>query len=346
MKPVRTGEVPGRDPRELTREDYLDFGRRADDSPCLSEWAFAVADDPEVLALLGGLPPDKQQPNLVFAAARWLGAAPVPYSAGTGPRAVLVDRWEEVRATVLSHATQTNEVGRCAALLPVLGRLPGPLALLEVGASAGLCLYPDRYSYRFTGEVEAALDPSDGRSPVVLACRTEGAPPVPAVMPEVVWRGGIDLRPLDIRDDESVRWLEHLIWPEHEDRRARLEAAVQLARADPPALVRGDLVEALPELAAQAPPDATLVVFHSAVLAYLSGADRQEFTTAVRALDAHWVSNEGATVLPELASTAPAPPDGSAVGPSPFLLALDGRAVAWTHSHGRALSWIEPEPSA
>lgn len=280
MKPVRTGKAPGRDPRELTREDYLDFGRRADDSPCLSEWAFAVADDPEVLALLGELPPDKQQPNL------------------------------------------------------------------EVGASAGLCLYSDRYSYRYTGEVEAALDPPEGRSPVVLECRTEGAPPVPAAMPEVVWRGGIDLRPLDIRDDESVRWLEHLVWPEHEDRRARLAAAVQLARADPPALVHGDLVEALPELAAQAPPDATLVVFHSAVLAYLSEADRQEFTTMVRGLDAHWVSNEGPTVLPEMASTAAEPPDGSAVGPSPFLLALDGRAVAWTHSHGRALSWIEPEPSA
>ena len=47
--------------------------------------------------------------------------------------------------------TQTNEPRRCATLLPALAQLDGPLALLEVGASAGLCLYPDRYSYRYDG---------------------------------------------------------------------------------------------------------------------------------------------------------------------------------------------------
>jgi hypothetical protein len=348
VKPVRTREdaarEDGRDPLEPIREDYLDFGLRADDSPCLREWAFAVADDAQVLALLGELPPEKQQPNLVFAAARWHGAAPVPYRDADGPRAVLADHWEAVRATVLARATQTNEVGRCATLLPVLAGLDGPLALLEVGASAGLCLHPDRYSYRYTGGVEAALDPVDGPSPVVLGCLTEGAPPVPSRMPEVVWRGGIDLNPVDLGEDDSVRWLEQLVWPEHDDRRARLAAAVQLVRGDPPLLVRGDLVTELPVLAARAPPDATLVVFHSAVLAYLSESDRRTFTETVRGLDAHWVSNEGARVLPELAGTAATlPPARSAVGASPFVLALDGRTVGWTHSHGRALSWIGPE---
>jgi hypothetical protein len=48
---------------------------------------------------------------------------------------------------MLAQSTQTNEPGRCAALLPMLARLPEPLALLEVGASAGLCLLPDFYTY-------------------------------------------------------------------------------------------------------------------------------------------------------------------------------------------------------
>jgi hypothetical protein len=343
MKPVRLRDDPARDPREQIREDYLDFGRRAADSPCLRDWAFAVAEDPDVQALLGELPPAKQQPNLLFAAARWHGAAPVPYAADDGLRAVLLDRWQDVRATMLARATQTNEVGRCATLLPVLGGLTGPLALLEVGASAGLCLFPDRYSYRYSGQVEAALDPVDGPSPVVVECLTEGAPPVPATMPEVVWRRGIDLRPLDVRDDDAMRWLEHLVWPEHQDRRARLAAAVQLVRTDPPVLVTGDLVTELPRLAAQAPPDATLVVFHSAVLAYLSESDREGFRSAVQGVieqGGHWVSNEGPAVLPDLAATAPPPRDGSVLGTAPFLLALDGRAVAWTQGHGRAISWI------
>jgi hypothetical protein len=321
---------------EGTAQTWADFGaRQAETSACFAQWAGAVAGDEEVLARLGTLPEAKQQPNLVLAAARWHGAAaPGPYD---GLRTVLLDDWDEVRATVLSRATQTNEVGRCATLLPVLAGLPGPLALLEVGASAGLCLYPDRYSYRYPGH---ALDPADGPSRVLLECRVDGDPPLPDALPEVVWRGGIDLNPLDVRDDDAMRWLRTLVWPEHEDRRARLAAAVDLAREDPPTLVRGDLNDALPALVEQVPDDATLVVFHSAVLAYLSAEDRDLFALQMAVTPGHWVANEGPRVLPTVAATAPeGPPPGAAVGPAPFLLALDGRAVAWTEGHGRALSW-------
>jgi hypothetical protein len=111
----------------------------------------------------------------------------------------LLDDWDAVRATVLARATQTNEVGRCATLLPVLAGLPGPLALIEVGASAGLCLYPDRCSYRYSGSRgDVALDPAAGPSPVVLECRLDGDVPLPDALPDVVWRGGVDLYPLDV----------------------------------------------------------------------------------------------------------------------------------------------------
>ena len=318
-----------------TAETYQDFGRRqaAGSSPVLSDWATSVAADPEVLALVDTLPEPKRQPNLVLAAARWHGADPGPYD---GLRRVLLDRWHAVRATVLARATQTNEVGRCAVLLPVLAALPGPLALLEVGASAGLCLHPDRYSYRYSDGT--SLDPDDGPSPVLLSCAVEGPAPLPAALPEVVWRGGVDLNPLDVRDDDAMRWLETLVWPEHDDRRDRLTAAVGLARADPPTLVRGDLNEALPALVETVPAGATLVVFHSAVLAYLADDDRARFTAAVRDLPGHWVSNEGPRVLPDLVRADP--PAGSAVGPAPFVLALDGEQVAWSEGHGRALHWL------
>ena len=106
-----------------------------------------------------------------------------------------------------ARATQTNEAGRCAVLLPVLAALPQPLALLEVGASAGLCLYPDRYAYRYGDQVLGAGEP-------VLDCAATGVAPPPA-RPEVVWRAGLDLNPLDVTDPADVAWLDALIWPEH-----------------------------------------------------------------------------------------------------------------------------------
>ncbi len=212
-------------PVELYRE-FAD--NQTAESPCFHAWAEGVADDAEVLARIATLPGLKRQPNLVFTAARWHGAAVGPYD---GLRQVLLERWPDVEATVLSRATQTNEVGRCATLLPVLASLPGPLALLEVGCSAGLCLLPDRYSYRYTGSRgSVAIDPVDGPSPVVIECLLEGDVPLPGRLPEVVWRGGLDLNPLDVHDDDAMRWLQMLVWPEHEDRRARLAAAVD-ARA-------------------------------------------------------------------------------------------------------------------
>src|SRR4029453_559633 len=133
------------------------------------------------------------------------------------------------------------------------------------GTSAGLCLYPDRYSYRYTGHPQ--LDPVDGPSTVVLECAAGGPVPVPDHLPEVAGRGGIDLNPLDVRHPDDLGWLEALIWPEHDDRRERLRAAAAIVAADPPRIVAGDLNARLQVLAAAAPDDATLVVFHTAVLA-------------------------------------------------------------------------------
>jgi hypothetical protein len=136
-----------------------------------------------------------------------------------------------------------------------------------------------------------------------------------------------------------MRWLQTLVWPEHDDRRARLAAAVDLAREDAPTLVRGDLLVDLDALVAQVPEAATLVVFHSAVLAYLSEADRARFAETMATLRGHWISNEGPLVVPGIEPPS-RPPDTSAVTGGALLLSLDGAPVAWTHGHGRALRWL------
>jgi hypothetical protein len=318
-------------------DDYRDFaGYACDDSPCFEDWALAVADDEEVQAWLTELPPVKRQPNLVFAAARWHGVeAPGPYA---DLRAALLGDNGTIRDTILSRSTQTNEVGRLATLMPALGLLgnllEGPLSLLEVGASAGLCLYPDRYDYRWTG---GALVGSGGPT---LRCVTVGDLPVPSRHPDVAWRGGIDLNPLDVGDEAQMAWLTNLVWPEQDDRRARLRSAIAVARADPPFLVRGDLVERLPAVLDEARRHGTPVVFHSAVIAYLEPDDRQRFHRQMRDLvddgACHWISNEGKHVLPEITATGPAAPEDNQA----FVLAIDGRAVAWTHGHGASMTWL------
>ncbi|MFC4852298.1 DUF2332 domain-containing protein [Actinophytocola glycyrrhizae] len=295
------------------------------ESPCYEEWALGVAADREVIALLDALPEPKRQPNLVFTAARYTG---VP--AGRYPefREALIAEWPTISEVLLARRTQTNEPGRCAVLLPLLAALPAPLALLEVGASAGLCLFPDRYAYRY--DDRAVL----GTSGVVLDCATTGPVPFPAALPEVVWRAGIDLNPLDIDDPEDVRWLETLIWPEHDHRRARLAAALEVVRAERPRIVTGDLNERVAALAAEAPRDATLVIFHSAVLAYLSPSERARFAATVRSLDAHWIANEGAGALPVTAPPSPRP------GTAMFLVTIDSEPVAHAAGHGHTLHWL------
>jgi hypothetical protein len=229
---------------------------------------------------------------------------------------------DALRAVMLERSTQTNEPGRCAALLPVLAGLPEPLALLEVGASAGLCLLPDS-------------------TPPVFPCVANSATPVPARLPHVVWRAGLDLNPVDLSIPGEVGWLEALVWPEQTDRLARLRAAIKIAAEQKPRLAKGDLRTDLAALAREAPKDATLVIFHSAVLAYISSAaEREEFARSVGLLCDCWIANEMPQVFPDIARRAGREgPRGS------FLLSVNGAPMAWADPHGGWLDTVGAAPS-
>ncbi len=317
---------------QTTAEEYRRFAslQARGESPLYEQLASGVADDRDLITLLCGLPPAKRQPNLLFAATRHVAGTPAGYPEF---RQAVLDNREAVVATMLARRTQTNEPARCAALYPLLASLPQPLALLEVGASAGLCLLPDRYGYDYAGTPAGAVD-----SPLTLRCRTEGNPHFPGTGAlTVAWRAGIDLNPLDVTDPDDVRWLRTLVWPEQDDRLERLNSAISVARADPPRIVRGDLNARLGEVAAEAPSYATLVVMHTAVLHYLSDADRATFVEQVGQLDCHWISQEGPGVLAGVAGRlGQQPPAGIAC----YALALDQRPVAFTALHGGWLRWL------
>jgi hypothetical protein len=307
-------------------------------SPTYHRLCLGIAEDPQLLDLIAGLPTAKRQPNLLLAAARWHGAPLHGYPAF---REWLAGSWDAVSATMLARSTQTNEPARMATLLPTLAQLSNrPLALLEVGASAGLCLYPDRFGYDYDGGPgRGHLTLGRRDAPVTFNCAVTGNGAMPMRVPDIVWRAGIDLNPLDARDPDTVRWLECLIWPEHDWRLPGLHAAINAARAQPPLLAAGDLNDRLDAVLAQAPTDVTLVVFHTAVLAYLDEAGKDRFTARmarlVRERDAHWISNEAPAVLPAIAARLFRPaPAGR------FVLSHNGAPVAFTAPHGQALDWL------
>jgi hypothetical protein len=93
--------------------------------------------------------------------------------------------------------------------------------------------------------------------------------------PDIVWRAGLDLNPLNASDPDTGAWLTTLIWPEHDDRRDRLVAALNVAANVSIRIDRGDLRDGLAALLADVPAGVTPVIQHSATLAYLSAEDRR-----------------------------------------------------------------------
>jgi len=325
---------PGAAQRAVDLEKTADWYRRfrlletPGQSGLYADWADGVQNDAELLGLIITLPRPKRQPNLVFACARLLGA---PLTGYGHFRRWLLEHWPAVAAEARLRSTQTNEPRRLTAIMPVLAGIGPRLALLEVGASAGLCLYPDRYSYDYSGR---RVDPVDGPSTVLLSADTTGPVPLPAHPPEVVWRAGLDLNPLNVHSDDDVRWLQTLVWPEQTERRRRLDAALAIARRDPPLLVRGDAAADLTALVARAPDGVPLVIVSPAVLVYLAPEQRTVFAERVRGLG-RWISLDGAGVLPQVDALLPEPPV-----PGDFTVSLDGRPVARCGPHGQSLDWL------
>ena len=172
----------------------------------------------------------------------------------------------EFRHLLRSRKVQTNEVRRSVYLYTALCRLqrewPGrPLALIELGTSAGFNLIPDQYGFEFQDGVRFG----NLESPLVLRSELRGLhrPPTGPLGSAIVRRVGIDLNPVDLNRPEEVEWLRALIWPEHHDRRQHLDQAIEIRRHAEVEIIAGDAVEALPAILDRLPGDVLPVVFHT-----------------------------------------------------------------------------------
>lgn len=199
------------------------------------------------------------------------------HAAWSGQRPALV--------RALALAPQTNEVQRSAALLPGLLTVAAdtglPLALLEIGASAGLNLWCDRYRHEHG---VWHWGPTD--SAVILRSEWSGPAP-PAAALHISRRAGCDAAPIDLRQPgESLR-LASFIWPDQPERLARLYGACQLAvlwmqhsGTAVLALPAADFVER--ELLAVRPGQAS-VLMQSVVWQYIAADQQRRINAAVQA---------------------------------------------------------------
>jgi hypothetical protein len=313
------------DDAELQRP-FVEFSATASPrAPLYAELAQVVAEDPASYRLLRHAPPTQRLPVLLFACvhellieqptdelASWYPNLTVDHrradEAGLAEafRSFVDAHRDRLAQLLATRTTQTNEVGRCGSLLPALGLLAqdvGPLGLLDVGASGGLNLLLDRYEYRYRS-ADGATTRVGGPSTVRIDVDTTGAVAVPAAMPTIVARSGIDQRPIDVTDAEEATWLEACVWPDQADRFHRLVAAIGIAQQFPPDLVEGDAVTSLAAGIARVGTSAHPVVTNSWVLNYLTSAQRVAYLAELERIgaerDLSWVYAEAPARIPEL----------------------------------------------
>ncbi len=354
----------------MLSEDDVELARRfrhqsassARRAPLYAALSGAIADDPDLYRRLLHAPEQQRLPVLLLAAshkllldspdhplAAWYPNLtesprdPLDPALAATYKDFLAEREGDLVRLLRTRRTQTNEVGRCAMFVLAFGQLAGdvgPIAHLDVGASGGLNLLLDRYEYRF--EPGGAVG---GPSPVVITTGTRGDPPVPAAMPVVGARCGIDVAPIDVTDDDEAHWLEACVWPDQADRFQRLRAAIELARREPPELLAGDatasLAPAIERMARAGHP----VVTNSWVLNYLPPDGRTAYVGELdrigATVDLSWVYVESPVATPEL----PAPDDLEHRDLTVLSLVTwrDGvrtvRHLATCHPHGFWIHW-------
>ena len=264
-------------------------------SPLYVSLAMRVAEDPEVLAIAAKAWKKNALPNLFFSAVHLLLlkgehhqlAAFYPSLNNNSKhyelaypyfRSFVLEHKNEIDEILTTRFVQTNEVGRCAILVPAFELAARqaknrPLALIEIGSSAGLTLLWDRYHYQYNKSLQCG----NPDSPVQIECLLRGKkrPPIPNRLPEIASRLGVDLNPVDLNDPENVQWLRALVWPEHQKRANQLELAIEMARRAPPQIVPGDALELLPSLIERVQGETQLCIFHSFTLSLASGKPRE-----------------------------------------------------------------------
>jgi hypothetical protein len=246
----------------------------------LTQWAGLPKTDLPALRWAGGLH------YLALAGSATALAKHLPSCGGRPDFATL---WSAIEKTQADHADflvqfmtrppQTNEVQRSALILPgltwIAAQAGSDIELLEIGSSAGLNQFPDQvhvdYGAFTLGPRDAALS---------LSANWHG-PPVLDHPIQVIARAGCDLTPIDALSSDGALRLQAYIWPDQEDRMARLRAALAQAAGRPPVIDQSSAAEWLVDHLARPQAASVRIIYHSYVWAYIPPAERSAITKLI-----------------------------------------------------------------
>lgn len=266
-------------------------------SPLYAHLAEGIGADEELKALAARAKKGQPQANMILGAAHFLllRGADHPlkeYYASVGGTRTLADgdpfplfadfvagHKDALLPLIETRATNTNEAGRSAMLHPgfrvAAGDAQAPLALIEIGPSAGLNMIWDRYGvrYRRDGNIVAEIAP-DARLVIDCDLKGEAVPPT-GPTPAVASRLGLELNPNDLSDRDNRDWLRALVWPEHVARLQRLDAAIALRLEEKPQMIFGDALENLLDAIRAIPPAHAVCVYHTIAIYQFSPQMKQ-----------------------------------------------------------------------
>ena len=273
-------------------------------SPMYEELARGVSNDHGLLEIATNTRRYQPAPNMLFAAVQYLllkgiehplfAHYPIMESAVQSDRSAFADfrdfcfrHSDSIIELIRSRRTQTNVVRRCTCLLPAFSLVSQesglPLALIDIGASAGLNLNFDRYYYRYQSHGNKVANWGSERSRIHLEAELNGSSSFPSLAPiiSVASRNGIDLNPVDLTNPDQLLWLRSLIWPEHVERHQQLiDAATEFTNSDI-RMHAGDATEVLPGLMASIPAEHALVVYSTIALYQFPTESRQRLSQSL-----------------------------------------------------------------
>jgi hypothetical protein len=180
----------------------------------------------------------------------------------------------------LASPPQTNEIARSGMLLPgflfIARKYRMPLAIHEIGSSAGLNLNFDRFHYRY-----GSLEWGAASSPVQLAPEVRGNPPPLEGRLSIVSREGCDIAPVDLTDPVKRLGLRSYIWADQTARLERLDAAIGVAKQFPVRVVASDAARFVKKSLTERTLGQAFVLFHSIMWQYMPEATKSAIESSI-----------------------------------------------------------------